>query len=87
MRCAFAFLGAHCHDRIGEFQKMGLPHSVCPDDNIETWGEGETCPFENCEIPDPERLKHWFPLRTMPRNEHHGAASRHHYLLGENHPE
>ena len=53
-----AFLGIHRHDRIGEFQKMGLPRSVCPDDDIKTWGEGEICPFEDGEISDAERLKH-----------------------------
>ena len=68
---ALRFLGAHCHDPIGELQKMGLPRSVCADDDIKTWDEGEIRPFEDCEIPDPERPKHWFPLQFMPRNEHH----------------
>ncbi len=55
---ALRFLGAHCNDRIGEFQKMGLPRSICADDDIKTWGEGEICPFEDGEISDAERLKH-----------------------------
>ena len=34
-----AFLGAHCHGSIGELQKMGLPRSVCANDDVETFGE------------------------------------------------
>ena len=41
---------------------MGLPRSVCADDDVKTWDEGEIRPFEDCEIPDPEKLKYWFPL-------------------------
>lgn len=37
---------------------MGLPRSVCADDDVEAWGESEIRPFEDCEIPDSERLKH-----------------------------